>query len=651
VAAGLERHQAGRRDQAERLYAEALARDPEEATALYLLGLLAFETDRPNEAAILLQRVSDLRPRNLDAQVTLASVRHWLGERDAAAQAYRQALAIDPDHVGALVGLANVLREARDFEPALQAARDAVARHPDLSAVQAAFAATLGAAGQPLAAASAYREAIRLEPDATRFHVDLALVLIEAGDPEAAVRAADRAMALDPGLADACFARGAACAALHQPALAASALERATYLDPRRASAHLALAGAYAELERAADAEASLKNAIAIDPMMSEAHASLGAVYLMADRPQAARACYEMALAIDPDMVVAHQNLAALLAEAGDLEQARRHRDLAYGRQNLFVEPATHPDRRVLILTTAEGGNVPFRHLLPKDRYTRINWFVEYAQPGQAATLPDYDVVFNAIGDSDLAGPTRFNVEAFLSVCRRPVINDPVKVAATARQLTPALLGDLADVVAPPTLRVAAEAVGEGGLAAVLADAGLTLPVLARPIGSHGGKGLVLVETPQDLAAVAPGPGGETYLTAYRDFRSPDGFYRKYRMIFVDGQVYPYHLAISRLWLVHHGTADMAADPQRIAEELSFLQNPQAAIGARALAAVRAIGERLGLDYAGIDFSVLPDGQALVFEANATMLVHPEPADGPFAHKNAYVQTILGAFQALIARR
>jgi hypothetical protein len=55
------------------------------------------------------------------------------------------------------------------------------------------------------------------------------------------------------------------------------------------------------------------------------------------------------------------------------------------------------------------------------------------------------------------------------------------------------------------------------------------------------------------------------------------------------------------------------------------------------------------LDYAGVDFSLLPDGRVLLFEANATMLVHPEAKDGPLAHKNPAIERILAAFQALLA--
>ena len=102
--------------------------------------------------------------------------------------------------------------------------------------------------------------------------------------------------------------------------------------------------------------------------------------------------------------------------------------------------------------------------------------------------------------------------------------------------------------------------------------------------------------------------------------------------------------------MVHHQSSGMADDPARMAEELRFLGDPQAAIGARAMAAVEAIGLRLDLDYGGLDFTIDAKGEVLVFEANATMLTRLEPEDGPFAAKNRFIQPIIQAFQARLAR-
>jgi hypothetical protein len=147
-----------------------------------------------------------------------------------------------------------------------------------------------------------------------------------------------------------------------------------------------------------------------------------------------------------------------------------------------------------------------------------------------------------------------------------------------------------------------------------------------------------------------PPPALAYYLTAFHDFRSPDGLYRKYRVIFVDGEPLPYHLAIADKWLIHYEHAGMQGHPDRLAEEQRFLQDPARTIGAEAMAAVTKIGLAMGLDYAGVDFGLLPDGRVLVFEANATMLAHPEAPGGPLAHKNPAIENIFAAFRAMLAK-
>ncbi|WP_205962906.1 hypothetical protein [Pararobbsia silviterrae] len=161
----------------------------------------------------------------------------------------------------------------------------------------------------------------------------------------------------------------------------------------------------------------------------------------------------------------------------------------------------------------------------------------------------------------------------------------------------------------------------------------------------------MLAHTRADIERSELTQADTVYATAFCDYRSADGYFRKYRMIFVDRKPYPYHLAISDHWLVHYVTADMLPAPWKLEEERAFLKDPAKALGTDALATLENIAKRLDLDYAGIDFSLMPDGRVLVFESNATMLVHPEPHASPLAYKNTYVDAIVDAFAQLIESR
>jgi hypothetical protein len=89
----------------------------------------------------------------------------------------------------------------------------------------------------------------------------------------------------------------------------------------------------------------------------------------------------------------------------------------------------------------------------------------------------------------------------------------------------------------------------------------------------------------------------------YLDARGPDGVARKYRVMFIEGKMFPLHLAISHHWKVHYFTSGMADNAAHREEERRFLENMPAALGERAMAALDEIRSEVGLDYFGVDFA------------------------------------------------
>jgi hypothetical protein len=52
-----------------------------------------------------------------------------------------------------------------------------------------------------------------------------------------------------------------------------------------------------------------------------------------------------------------------------------------------------------------------------------------------------------------------------------------------------------------------------------------------------------------------------------------------------------------------------------------------------------------------MDCALMPDGRVLLFEANATMLIHLCEPPAAFPHKHRYVPLIRDAFTALVMKR
>lgn len=645
LAVRLRDHRLGRQ-------AETDGADP---TELYLEGLLRFELGCIKSAIDLMRKVVALRPNEVRGHAALARLLSLDGQHRAAVGSYQAGVALCPDDGGLAAEFANALRATGDIEAAVASCREAFARCQDIAPVHEALGSALLAAGDAKAASVEFDAAVHARPERAEPRMGFARALICEGRNEDAIAALDAV----PGLhslpsavkAESLFLRGTAHKALQEFPAAIAAFQRAVAAEPRHAAAHLNLGNCLVATERAADALKHLQRAIEIDPMRKEAHASLGSALLLAGDERAAERSYRQALAIDPDMIAPHQNLAAICDATGRAADARRHRDAAYGRQNMFIEPAGRPRRAVLLLTTAKSGNVPTKFLFRRDHCTLVKWFIEYAGPDDENCLPPYDLVFNGIGDPDEAAPTAAAVERFIRDCPRPVLNHPVEVERTRRDLLPDLLQNIPDIVVPAVRRILSAGRSRDELAAAILHAGMELPVLLRRAGSHGGEGVTFVETREHLAAARVGDEDALYVTQFCPYRSVDGAYRKYRMIFVDRCPYPYHLAIAAQWLVHYVTAGMPANPAKCEEEKRFLEDPERAVGTKAMRAIRAIGQRIDLDFAGIDFSILPDRRVLVFEANATMLVHPEDEAGSLAYRNPAVRRILDAFDAMVEAR
>jgi hypothetical protein len=172
---------------------------------------------------------------------------------------------------------------------------------------------------------------------------------------------------------------------------------------------------------------------------------------------------------------------------------------------------------------------------------------------------------------------------------------------------------------------------------------------LARPVGTHGGDDF---EKLDDLAALSAflsqHPDHDHYLIEYIDYISADGYFRKYRFIFVSDQILPYHLCIGREWKLHHINTDMAHQPWMQQEEAAFLNDSAAVFGPAQMQALQTIRERVGLDYFGIDCGLDASGNVVVFEVNASMLVHAR--NEGFSYKDPAVRRIKLAYDAMLRK-
>jgi len=374
------------------------------------------------------------------------------------------------------------------------------------------------------------------------------------------------------------------------------------------------------------------------------ARVNLGNLHYQTGDLAAARVQYEVALAADSALAEAHQGLARTLAALGESAAAEPHWQRGFVghalvRQRFRGSAAPVP---ALLLVSVRQGNVPARRFLDDKTFEVTAVHTEFWDA--ALPLPAHAIVFNAIGDADLCPLALARAELLLARTGAPVINPPERVRRTGRLANAQRLARVPGVTAP-AMRVATRAALEG-------DGALEFPVLLRAPGFHTGRHFVRVERREALAAAAAAlPGDELLVIGFLDARGPDGMTRKYRVMIIDGALYPLHLAISPDWKVHYFSSDMGESAAHREEERRFLENMPAVLGSRAMSALQRIGEDLGLDYAGVDFALGRDGSLLLFEANAAMVILPPEADPRWDYRRPAIGRALEAVRRMLLQR
>lgn len=392
--------------------------------------------------------------------------------------------------------------------------------------------------------------------------------------------------------------------------------------------------------------------AVARHPRLAAGHVNLAHLLHLAGETESARRHYEVALILDPALAEAHQGIANLLDDLGETAAAERHRERGWGHRALVQRPyrGAGPPVRLLLIISAAGGNIPTDLILDDGVFAVTVLAAEFFDP--ALPLPPHDVVLNAIGDADRCRTALACAEQILAHSAAPQVNAPALVRGTRRLETAATLGDIPGLVVALIALVPRGELVSPEVEARLLTRGFEFPLLLRAPGFHTGRHFHRVGAVSELAgAVAALPGENQYVIKSLEARSKDGLYRKYRVMFIDSHPFPLHLAISGHWKVHYFTAEMAADASFRAEEARFLADMPRVLGRCGMGVLASIQRRLGLEYAGIDFTLGAGGDVLLFEANPAMAIVPPDADPRWSYRRRAVGQALAAVRGMLVER
>jgi tetratricopeptide (TPR) repeat protein len=425
---------------------------------------------------------------------------------------------------------------------------------------------------------------------------------------------------------------------------------QALRLNPRHWAARANMVQALMAAKQYLVAKAILDELKGERPQDARIHHLLGKTLFELNEIGPAIESFQEAVALNPQDAESINWIGALRQTTGDDAAAQKAYAEAARIEPLIRRPAARQpaEFRVLALYAPFGGNTPTEYLFENAFFDTDTLSLFPDRDYDAAALGEnIHLVINLVSDADQTGDLLPLAADLVDRFGLPTVNHPRKVAQTTRDAVAKLLRGIPHCRVPRALRL--KAGSDHSEAALEAMLPFTSSCLARPVGTHGGDDFEKVEDLAGLSAfLSQRADHDHYLIEYIDYLSADGHFRKYRFIFVDDQVLPYHLCIGSDWKLHHINTDMAHHAWMQQEEAAFLGESGAVFGQAQMQALHDIRARMGLDYFGIDCGLDRDGNVVVFEVNASMLVHAR--NEGFLYKTPAVERIKSAYDAMLRK-
>jgi predicted TPR repeat methyltransferase len=315
----LQHHQAGRLKEAEGLYRRVLEKNPSDANALRMLGVLAAQVNRNDIAADFLQQALNLLPENALLHAELAEVQRRLGKFQLAMQHVQRAIALSPELFEGHFNLAVILHEQRNIAGAVEAYKRAISLGPKNPAAHYNLANIYRDQGQFDLAIAAYQTALEISPEYLEARGNLGLALQARGgkgDLDAAIGHFQAVAGKRPKDVVALVNWGNALREKGELVQAINVYREALKVQPKDAATLNNLGKLLHDAGHVEDAVAQYQKAIDAAPMRPEAYQNLGLAYERLGKREQAVAMYTAALERGASAPNARFHMAAMTGKA-----------------------------------------------------------------------------------------------------------------------------------------------------------------------------------------------------------------------------------------------------------------------------------------------------------------------------------------------
>ncbi len=319
---GLALHEQGRVSEAAALYRHIIARDPQNAEALHLLGVAELQLGDPAAAADLINRATSIDRRNALYLSNLGLALSRLGRFDDAIARFDDSLAINAQSANTQSHRGNALRSLGRLDQALAAYARALAINPSHADALNNRGAVLADLNRTSEALASFDRALAAHGDHAGALGNRGALLVRLHRYDEAVPDLDRAHALDPANVSVLNNRGNALAGMKRYDAAIADFNRALDIDSRYPDAWFNRATILLELRRIHEAMESVERSLALQPDRVDALLLHAECLRRLSRSEDALRTYNYILQLVPDHAETLINRGHLQSELGSLELA-----------------------------------------------------------------------------------------------------------------------------------------------------------------------------------------------------------------------------------------------------------------------------------------------------------------------------------------
>ena len=274
-------YQAGQLLQAEQICQQILRDYPQDAEALHMLGVIAYQVGESKIATGLISQAIEIDSNQYVFFNSLGAALQKQGSLEESIQAYQQAIQIQSGDADSYSNLGVALQDQGSLEESIQAYQQAIQIQPNHPEAYNNLGVVLKEQGRLEESIQAYQKSIEIQPKSAEAYHNLGNVLREQGSLEESIEAYQQVIQIQPNHPEAYNNLGVVLKDQGSLEESIQAYQQAIRLQPDYAEAYSNLGNVLREQGSLEESIEAYQQAIQIQPGSAETHNNLGLILLL----------------------------------------------------------------------------------------------------------------------------------------------------------------------------------------------------------------------------------------------------------------------------------------------------------------------------------------------------------------------------------